>query len=403
MSGVSIQNAGLLLTNYLDGVDDTLQNTSRLRSRIRRNNKWTGDHLEWRVHVRRSGAVGNTEDGGATPVPNKQTYVPAKTYRKFMVGSIRLTDGVKAAGSGGRAVAKSVLESEMEGLFKELDLYDNGMGYRDGTGVVANVTANIAGTTLTVDDSRMLWEGLTFEIYDTTLTTKRGEVVVEQQNSDPSGDNATVTLQATLAGVVNTDKVVWKGSLNRAITGLDLLVDDAASTFQNVNAATYPHYTSLVMDNGGTLRDLTPSLFRQMLAGLAQKSGTDKISRSALTNVWEGVNVEELYEGEIRLSPESRVAGFVIASFHSAAGRIDVETDPLALYNKMFFVDWSQLYRGVQQRLSWRRQGDSIFTISQDFLNMTATALEICDYYIRERHTSGKLEDLNETRSTMYG
>jgi hypothetical protein len=68
----------------------------------------------------------------------------------------------------------------------------------------------------------------------------------------------------------------------------------------------------------------------------------------------------------------------------------------------MFFADFSQIYRAVQRQLDWRRQNGSIFLRSDQRGEWTATALEIAEYYIEERHTSGKIEDLEETRSTMY-
>ena len=77
-----------------------------------------------------------------------------------------------------------------------------------------------------------------------------------------------------------------------------------------------------------------------------------------------------------------------------------VDTD--CLYNKMFFADFSKIYRAVQKSLGWRREGGSIFKRSDVSGVWTATAMEIAELYIKERHTSGKIEDLNETKSTAY-
>src|SRR5690606_23417107 len=104
------------------------------------------------------------------------------------------------------------------------------------------------------------------------------------------------TLPDTTAG----NLLVWKNSLNRAITGLDALIDDAATVFQNVNVAAYPRYSSLVLDGGGAAQDLTPTLFRQLLAGLQMKSGSDQPTGglSVWTEPYQMINLEELYEGE---------------------------------------------------------------------------------------------------------
>ena len=121
---------------------------------------------------------------------------------------------------------------------------------------------------------------------------------------------------------------------------------------------------------------------------------------TVLTNSWQAINVEELYEGDLRLTPETSVGGLVVAAFQSALGRVDILVDSDALHNKMFFVDTSKIHRAVQRPLGWRKQGGQIFLRSDAALVQTATALEIYDFYIKERHTSGKIEDLSQDPST---
>lgn len=416
MAGVNIPNVGLTYTRYLKGVVDTLNMVSKARTLTKNDDKWTGDHIEGRVHVRPSGALGATEDGGTFSVPNKQTYVPFKAYRKFVQGSIQLTDGVMAAASGEENVAKDVTTSEVKGLMKEILKWENQMFFRDGTGSVAQfVNLETGSTDLEVTDARALWEGVTYDIYDSdaaNLTsdadptgTSRGTITIDSVEQALTSSQFRVNTTASVPSATEQyDHIVWKGSLNRCPTGLDALIDDSTGTFQAVSVTTYPKYTSLVMDNGGTDRDLTPTLFRQMLAGLYQKSGNDTPSSglTVLCNSWQAINVEELYEGELRLTPETKVGGLAVAAFQSSLGRIEILTDSDALHKKMFFVDFSKIYRAVQKPLSWRKQGGQIFLRSDAAGVHTATCLEIYDYYIKERHTSGKIEDLSQSPVVAY-
>ena len=91
-----------------------------------------------------------------------------------------------------------------------------------------------------------------------------------------------------------------------------------------------------------------------------------------------------------------------MAAFQSALGRVDIMVDTDAPHNKMFFVDFSKIYRAVQKKLGWRREGGQIFKRSDTSGVWTATAMEIAELYIKERHTCGKIEDLNHTQSTVY-
>ncbi len=405
MAGANISNVGLLFTRYLDGVTETLNHASRARARVKKDDKWTGSHIEWRVHTQRSGAIQYTEDGGSFPVANKQDYTPAKAFRKFLVASIQLTDGVMATGVGSN-VARSVIESEIQGMMRDIKKKENFDFFRDGSGVVATTQTGSSGTTLIVDDSRSLWEGVEFDVYNAALTTKRAtSATITKLTSDPtSAGFATVTIDAAVSGFLAGDKLVWKNSLNRACTGLQKLIDDSAVKFQNVEVGDVPHYTSLVMDGGGDARELTPSLFRRMLAGIMQKSGNEKPASglTVLTSAWDAINVEELYEGELRMTADSKTAGFAIASFQSALGKINIEVDTDAPYGQMFFCDFDQVYRATQRKLGWRKQGNSIFLRSDQSGVHTATAIEIMDYYIKARHTSGRLDDLAVNQSTMY-
>jgi len=415
MAGVNISNVGLAFTRYLDGVIESLNQESKARTLVKQEDRWTGDHIETRLHTARNHAVRYTEDGGAFPTADKEDYVPVKSYRKFAVGSIQLTDGVMAAAAGNKNVARDVITSEVKGMMNNILKFENGMFFRDGTGAVAQfVETDPSSQTVTeVDDARMLWDGATYDVYDnsnlSSAPTLHGTGTVTSTSASlTASGNPSVTFDAALpAGLAHGasgDYLVWSGSVNRAISGLDLLIDDAASTFQNVNCSTYPRYTSHVLDNSGTNRDLTPNLFRQMLAGIRQKSGNERPAQgiTCLTNSWQSINVEELYEGELRLTPETKTAGLAVAAFQTALGRVEVVTDSDALYNKMFFCDFSKIYRSVQKKLSWRRQGGSIFKRSDTAGIWTATAIEIAELYIKERHTSGKIEDLTESKTTPY-
>lgn len=410
MAGVTSSTVGLTFTNYLQEVSETLNHQSKGRLLCRQKKNWTGSHLEWRVHTQRTSAVGFVDDGGQFPVADKQDYVAAKAYRRMIVGKIQLTDGVMAAAKRSRNVARDVISSETKGLMRDILKEENFHFFRDGTGKVAGCPAvsTASATTITVDDGRGLWEGSTYDLLTSSGAVKQaGLGAVSLVDSALTSSNVTFDV-ATAYGTstATTDYFVRAGATSsKTITGLESLIDDTAATFQAVPVGTYPRYAALVMGNSGGARELTPSLFRQMLAGLKQKSGNDNPSKgiTVLASNWDAISVEELYEGDIRLSPSDKVAGLAVQSFQSFLGRVDIVTDPDMLLGKMFFADFSQIHRGVQKPLAWRRDGrGSIFKRSDVSGVYTATALEICEHFIKERHTSGRLDDLSYSRSTAY-
>jgi len=407
MAGVNIGNVGLTFTRFLDGVVETLNHTSKARSLVRQEDKWTGSHIEGKIHTARSTSIGYVEDGGAFPVADKQDYQTYQATRKFTVGSVQITDGAMATAAKSPNVARDVVTSEVKGLMNNILKFENGFFFRDGTGTVATITNGMSGATdIQVDDARMLWDGGTYNMYNAALAAKDGDVVVSNVESalHSSGDALVNFAGALPATSASSDVLVWNGCVNRAVTGLDKLIDDSASTFQNIAVGTYPRYASTVLSNSSTKRDLTPSLFRQMLASIQQKSGSERPSDglTVLCDSWQAINVEELYEGELRLTPESKVGGLAVAAFQSALGRVDIMVDTDCLHNTMFFCDFSKIYRAVQKQLGWRREGGSIFKRSDVSGMYTATAIEIAEMYIKERHTCGKITDLNDNKATAY-
>lgn len=423
MAGVNVTNVGTTYVHILDGATETLNQSSKARNRVTQNYEWKGSHLEHKLHTARNHAVGFMSDGSAFPVPDKEDYVSLKVGRKIVGGSIQLSDAVMATAAKSPEVAVDVVSSHTEGMMKAILKFENFFFFRDGTGCVA--TAPVAGTggaafggstdtkTL-VSDARGFWDGAIYDVYDSAGTTYRGQIQVTSVTEAPDTTSAAYpfVLNCTSPGgstigfnFVAGDRIYWSGANGIAMTGLDSLVDNSLTgTFQSVTMASYPRYTSMVLGNSGTLRDLDPSLFRQLQASIYQKTGNDlPVSGLAcIGTAWQLGNLDELYEAALRISPESSVGGVSTPSFQSSLGKVTVEADCDAPYNKLFLVDFSQIYRGVQKKLGWRVEGGQIFKRSDTAGVWTATAIEIAEMYIKGRASSGKITDLNESIRSAY-
>ena len=415
MAGVSIDDFGASFIHYLPGVIRILNNTSLARTLPMGKMKWEGVNLEKYVHVKRNTAISATADGGAIPPAGKQTYVPTKLYRNFVVGSVKVSDGILNNAATTEHAAITVVESELRGMLDGIRKWENFHFTRDGTGVVATIGTTASGSTFTVSDGRLLWDDAWFEIRDATTTSTIHDTfqVSKIARAFTSGE-VTVTPASTLAasGQATGDYVTWLGSsatnsssFNNVPMGLDGMIDDNTGTFQAIDNDTYPRWTSPVLSNGGTARPLTPSLFRQALGAVKQETGDDPPDgMTCLTNVWGAINVEEMYEGELRITETTKVAGIEIAAFKSTLGTIKVVQDPDSPYGKMFLTDMGEVSRAVQKDLDWRKaKGGGIFRPSDNSLHWVANCLEICEYGIERRNRCAKIEDLSETKSTAFG
>lgn len=414
MAGVTIDDFGASFIHYLPGVVETLKQTSKPRSIPLGKMKWEGSQLQKYVHVEMNPAIAAVADGGALPTAKRQNYVASNVKRKFITGSVQLSDGILNNASTTKHAAIRVMDSELKGLYKGIHRFESFFFTRDGTGTVSPLGSTTGGAAaITVDDARGMWDTAEYSIRDASspYTTHVASMTVDKVARAYSSGAATVTMTGTVAasGQAADDLVVWKGSASSDSwgllpAGLDRLINDGTTgTFQNVNLATYPRYTSPVLDASSTT--LTPSLLRRMMAMIAQESDTTvgRGSHTVCASNWDMVNFSELYESELRITPSTKTVGIDAPSFISPFGEFTLEPMWDAPYGKIFFVDRKQISRAVQKELDWRRSdGGGILTKSSNSLVYTADAVEIVEYFIEDRRCCGKIENLAVTVDTAY-
>ena len=417
-NGVSIDDFGASFIHYLPGVIQTLNNTSRARLLPKGTLKWEGLHLEKKLHVTRNGAISTPEDGGPIEAAGSQSYVASKVYRKNITGSVKVTDGALNNAKTTKNAAISIVESELTGMLETIRVFENYVFTRDGTGVVTFLGSTTSGSTITVDDARLLHQfarsSKNYTILDTdgsTVHTTFSTARVARAFTTLNEATVTPTSSVTAGAQADGDYIVWgtgnNSSYNRWPTGLDALIDDGTGTFQAVDVTTYNQWTSPVLSNSGTARPLTPSLLRQLMAAVKQESGEDIDSEMTLLGcVWEGVNFEEMFEGEVRIMESTKVGGIEISRFQSALGTLQLVMDPHAPYGKLFLCDFAEITRATQAELDWRGKSEgnpaSIFTVQHNGLQNVATCLETFEFFIERRNRCGKIEDLTESRATAF-
>lgn len=392
--------------NIIEGVTETL-NQSVTSRKLFQDYKWSGTHIEHVLHTGRSGAVSFTADGGAFPSASKQSHIKMKVGRKIMQASIKLTDAVLNAAAKSPEVAIDAMTSESEGIMKDIGVLDSFFSYRDGTGAVATLQTG-SGTGLTtnyllVDDARLLWPGVSYDIY-TSGGTYVETFAVSGVNPLPNANgfmevNSSAAVSAS--GYAATNIIYWKDSKGLVYSGLDSLIDDATSgTFQNVTMSNAYQWLSLVLENSGTKRDLSPTIMRNFIAGMSQRGDENAagmkeyvvVGSKFMTNV-----LDAMYESAYRLSPDSNVLGIAAPAFQCSAGKIAVKGERLAPYHKLFACEAGDLRRGYHKKLSWRLQGGEVLLRSDDNASWSGTLIEFAENFIMKRKGCGKIIDLNET------
>ena len=414
-SGVGIDDFNASFINYLPSFIELQKKSSFFRNLGLRKIKWEGSQLTEHLHIQQNTGFGFIEDGGKIPVAGKQNYVPATYGRRMMAGSVKITFGQAANAKTTKHAAVKAVDSELKGLMTTVTTAETFFGCRDGTGKVATLGATVSGSTFSVsDNSAMMLRDGDYEIRDSAAPTTI-HVPLVRVGSVSTILNATnetvVTPSATLSalGQADGDGIYWNPggiqSYGNALTGLQALIDDAVTgTFQGINLATYPEYASIVLDGGGSTQTMSTSLFRRMLASLThRKNSQGERNMMVMTSTWDGVTFEELFEGNLRTVPATKVGGIDVPTFQSSFGKFSLQTEAYAPFGEMFFVDRNELSMPQQVEFDWVREaGGGVLRASHELAAYTGIAFGMYDLAVHNRANMGKITNLAYTPSIAY-
>lgn len=414
MPGVGIDDFQADFDKYLKGVVMNLRRGRKINKIPLGSMKWKGKALKKKVETGMNVAYTAGVDGGPIPPSGKSGYAEIVASRRFHYGSASVTDGVLANASTTEGSAVTVIESQLRSLEYVAKKSDNFFMSRNGTGQVATLGSTVSGSTITVSDARALLRGKEYEIRDAAdPTIIHATFRVQSVARAMSAGVATVTVETAVpaAGQATGDLVIWGAgefsAYGKELTGFDALIDDSLTTFQGLNCATYPEYTSIVIDGGGSVYNITPALLRQFQAMLKQESQEfdDKVGGLLFyTSVWDGVNIASMYDNTVRLTPDAKSVGFEGGlTWKSELGTITVLADPDVPYGKMFAIDRKKISLATLKEFSWRTEhGNSIFKRDDRNGRYTASCIEIKDLFIEERNTCGKFENLRVSPASAY-
>lgn len=406
--GLTGANANTLMIDYERSIVETIADEARTHKMFQ-DRPWQGDFVEFSLHSERNSGMGFGLAGSEYRPAGRQAHEKGRIYRKFYDASIQLDDLIMAAARTTKNAAKAAVDQEVSGLERDALKFHNVFAFLDGGGDVATVmgTTTVSGQqALRVSSSVGLWEGGLYDVYDSSGATNRGSVTIDFVQQDlSSGYPCVVVDEAALpAGTTATDLLVWRGSgninaLNRAFSGLQKLIDDSAvADFQGIDTRQNQRYLSVVLDNGGNARDVTPELFRQLDASIFQKMGKPAGRGKCVASPHQLAKLDEMEQDAVRYRPEDSTVGMSVKRVRTSNGVTEFEPDVDCPDSQMFRVDASQLYRYVQEELHFVRRGGQILFESTQSKNAVAHMREIAELAIHDRRSSGRIDDLSVDR-----
>lgn len=210
---------------YLDGLRYQLNDKASvfLAQLEKTTNGVEGDKIVMALRHGRVGGIGNRADDGDLPTPNSRKTKQAKWETKNVFSRFQITDKTIAVSKSNLGSFTRLLQQEIEDceVDAKLDLSRQVLG--DGTGALATVSGSTHSgttTTVTVDNTMFLAEGMIIDILQANGTTRHDDVTGIEVDAVISDTQFTVTTSAD-RGVASTDVVYVHGNRNLEMTGAE--------------------------------------------------------------------------------------------------------------------------------------------------------------------------------------
>jgi hypothetical protein len=265
---LKIYYAGPIVTQFNDEIP-------LYRAAEKGKEKWNGLQVNRPLKVGRNPGIGATSDGGALPSIGKQSTIQAQIAARFNYLRFGVTGPMLKASQGDKGSFISIMEYEMSEGLNDLKNDVNRQLFWDGTGKLAELSANaVATATITVSGrsgteagDKYLEIGQVIDIY-----TAAGSLVVSGRTvtAITSGSIATVVLDAPVTANA-TDIIVRAGAYGQEMQGIVTLLDGASSTVYGVNRSLYKTFNGNYVDASGA--QLSLDLMQRTLNRARQQGG----------------------------------------------------------------------------------------------------------------------------------
>jgi len=274
----------------------------------------------------------------------------------YVAASRAVRGGPQAFMDATKFIVSNMLRSMAKKL--EIEMIYGQIGY----GVIDSAGSAPTYSIQTAEWAPGIWagaEGMPIEIRDSTGATSRGEAVV----SSVSFENKTITLSASLPGVVSTDVIWHKGAYGNEFPGIHRILSIQTGTLFNINVGTY----NLFRGNQYSAQSAALSFTKLNLAATraVEKGLESKLLALVNPRSWANLLSDQaaLRKYDSSYSPARAENGSKSILFHSQNGELEIEPSIYVKEGYAYMLSLDDWYRVGSTDMTFRRpgQGDEFF------------------------------------------
>jgi len=288
-ANVATTLADALKVFYLGGQNEQLNKKSILYSRFVKKSSLdvTGKSYTYLLHTGRNTNAGlGMSEGGNFGTAGNQGYKAVTIPNRYLSGALEITGpAIRAAKANVGAFVDGV-KSEVDGLTNDFIRNLNRQLNGNGTGWLGYWTAVDDTSGTVIDDSQgnafIHLDGAgvyTLDLIDTDNSTVNGNGIVVTVGAENAND-WTVTWTGTVASSGDGDYLVYDGTINTEVMGIDGIIsasDPGLPTggLQGLAVATFGYWKAQSFGASGTKRDLSFELMQKPLTRIDTHSGAN--------------------------------------------------------------------------------------------------------------------------------
>lgn len=273
--------ANVLKVRYVGTVREQLNNEILLFNQLKKQIQTvSGKDFTVPLHTSRNvaAAVGRG-DGGTLPTAGQQGYTTTVVPNKYLYSRIKITGPTIAATRDNAGAFVEAIQSEVDGVTRDMKRAINRMLHSNGTDAIAFWTAADDSTAATIDDG----QGNAFVHFTGTDTF---DLIDASDNSTKLGDSISFTISknganyeaawssGTVSGSADGDYLVKEDTLGYAMMGIRGIIDDGNPPLGNLQgiAASNSYWQAQVFGNSGTNRQLAFEDMQEVIDAIATQS-----------------------------------------------------------------------------------------------------------------------------------
>jgi hypothetical protein len=399
MSATLTTVAAILKEVYEGNINDQLNNERITIKRIERtaegvgSNAVGGKYVTFPVRVSRNAGISYRAENVAIAPAGRQGLKAAQENLKYGYGRIRLTGQLIALAESDRQSFTSAMDLEMEGIKDDLAKDENRIAYGHidaaiASGIKAKATGASSGSTVTVDTTNHLDEGMVIDITAAGTPVAGGTALVISGITS----NTTFTVTGGPPSVASGNYVSRTGDYNQEPTGLNKIVSNTGA-LHVLDPATTPKWASTV---DSTTTALTELPMIKMVDDI-RRSGGQTISAifasfGVRRSYWNLLTSLRRYN-----EPKTFEGGLTGLSFQYGEKDIPVVADPDTPDKNMFFISESQIKIWRDKDWFWEDRGGSVLQWVTDYDAFEALMKKYWQMGTHQRNAHGKMTNITES------